>query len=257
MKLNRRSFIKRSAVSLAGYSAMSMMPSLRWKRKAAPSDTVNVALIGCRNMGFGLLHHFLNQEDAQCIALCDVDENILNDRADEIRRDFDQNPGLYTDFRRMLENKDIDAVIIATPDHWHCLQTVYSLQAGKDVYVEKPLANTIEECNIMVDASKRYNQVFQVGQQQRSGFVFKKAMELVKDGSIGNLRKVNIWANFSYGIGPQKVEDESVPDGVDYDMWLGPLRNGLSTGTGSTDPGGIFGITEGVWHPTGVCICLT
>lgn len=222
MKQNRRNFIKKSTISIAGYGAMSMMPTIKWAGKVAPNDRVNVALIGCRNMGFGLLNHFLNQDDAQCIALCDIDENILNERAAEIRRDFDQSPALYRDFRRMLENRDIDAVIVATPDHWHCLQAVYSLQAGKHVYVEKPLANTIEECNIMVAASKRYNQVVQVGQQQRSGFVFQKAMELVKNGEIGKLRKVNIWANFSYGVGPQVVEDSPVPDGVDYDMWLGP-----------------------------------
>ncbi|HEY3388830.1 MAG TPA: Gfo/Idh/MocA family oxidoreductase, partial [Prolixibacteraceae bacterium] len=96
------------------------------------------------------------------------------------------------------------------------------LEAGKDVYVEKPMANTIEECNIMVRASQKHKQIVQVGQQQRSGFIFKKAMELIKTGKIGTLRKVNIWANFEYGIGPNIVPDSSVPAGVDYEMWLGP-----------------------------------
>jgi predicted dehydrogenase len=122
----------------------------------------------------------------------------------------------------MLEQKDIDAVIIGTPDHWHCLMTVFALQAGKDVYVEKPMANTIEECNIMVKASRHYNRIVQVGQQQRSGFIFQKAMEMIRSGSIGKLRKINIWANFNYGIGGAVVPDEPVPAGVDFDMWLGP-----------------------------------
>ena len=122
----------------------------------------------------------------------------------------------------MLEQKDIDAVIIGTPDHWHCLITVYALQAGKHVYVEKPMANTIAECDIMVKAANYYKKTVQVGQQQRSGFIFNKAMELIKDGKIGALRKIQMWANFEYGVGPQIVPDEAVPAGIDYDMWLGP-----------------------------------
>jgi predicted dehydrogenase len=102
------------------------------------------------------------------------------------------------------------------------LNTVYSLQAGKHVYVEKPMANTIAECNIMVAAANRYGKIVQVGQQQRSGFIFNKSMELIKTGKIGALRKIQMWANFEYGVGPIIVPDEPVPAGVDYDMWLGP-----------------------------------
>jgi predicted dehydrogenase len=100
--------------------------------------------------------------------------------------------------------------------------TVYALQAGKDIYVEKPMANSIAECNIMVKAAKHYNRIVQVGQQQRSSFVFQKAIELIKSGNIGKLRRVNIWANFEYGAGQLLVPDEPVPAGVDFDMWLGP-----------------------------------
>jgi len=101
--------------------------------------------------------------------------------------------------------------------------TVYALQAGKDVYVEKPMANTIAECNIIVKAADYYKErIVQVGQQQRSGFVFQKAIELIKSGKIGKLRRVNIWANFEYGVGQGIVPDEPVPAGVDFDMWLGP-----------------------------------
>lgn len=173
-------------------------------------------------MGFGILQHHLSNPGVNCVAMCDIDESVLNEKAGEIKKKFNQVPKLYKDFRNMLEQKDIDAVIIGTPDHWHCLMTVYALQAGKDIYVEKPMANSIAECNIMVKAAKHYNRIVQVGQQQRSSFVFQKAMELIKNGNIGKLRRVNIWANFEYGAGQLLVPDEPVPAGVDFDMWLGP-----------------------------------
>lgn len=222
MNSDRRSFLKKSAVSLAGLGAISVLPSSVWGANIAPGDKINVALIGCRNMGFGVLKHALGFSDSNCVALCDVDDKVLNEKAAEIEKSFNQKPKLYKDFRKLLEQKDIDAVFIGTPDHWHCLMTVYALQAGKDVYVEKPMANSIEECNIMVKAAKRYNRIVQVGQQQRSGFIFKTAMDFVKNGKIGKLRKINAWANFAYGVGPEIVEDSPVPEGVDYDMWLGP-----------------------------------
>jgi predicted dehydrogenase len=139
-----------------------------------------------------------------------------------LKKKYGDSPKLYKDFRKMLEQADIDTVIIGTPDHWHCLNMVYAVQAGKDVYVEKPMANTIEECNIMVDAANYYNRVVQVGQQQRSSDNFIEVMELIKNGTIGSLRKVNIWANFNYGLGSKPAMDSPVPEGVDYNMWLGP-----------------------------------
>jgi predicted dehydrogenase len=220
--MDRRKFISRTALSTAGFSMAGIIPSHDWSEKIAPSDTLNVALIGCKNMGFGILEHHLSNAGVNCVALCDIDESVLNEKAGEVKKNFDQSPKLYKDFRKMLEQKDIDAVIIGTPDHWHCLLTVYALQAGKDIYVEKPMANSIAECNIMVKAAKHYNRIVQVGQQQRSSFLFQKAMELVKTGSIGKLRRVNIWANFDYGAGEVIIPDEPVPNGVDFDMWLGP-----------------------------------
>lgn len=223
MNTNRRTFLKKSGVAVAGAAAFAVLPTGMRAGPQAPSNRINVALIGCRNMGFGLLKHALSFSDARCVALCDVDENVLAERAAEVQKEFQQTPELDTDFRRTLERQDVDAVFIGTPDHWHCLIMVNALQAGKDVYVEKPLGNSIEECNIMVRAADRYDkQVVQVGQQQRSGFVFQKAMELLKTGKIGNLRKINMWANFSYGLGPLAVPDSPVPEGVHYDRWLGP-----------------------------------
>ncbi len=222
--MNRRKFIGKTALTAGGAGLMSIFPGITKRfQPLPPSDTLNVALIGCRNMGFGILEHHLSNPGVNCVALCDIDDSVLNERSTEVKKKYNQSPILFKDFRKLLEQKDIDAVIIGTPDHWHCLITIYALQAGKDVYVEKPMANTIAECNIMVKAANYYgNRIVQVGQQQRSGFVFQKAMELIKNGKIGKLRRVNIWANFNYGVGQEIVPDEPVPSGVDFNMWLGP-----------------------------------
>ncbi|HEX2394444.1 MAG TPA: Gfo/Idh/MocA family oxidoreductase, partial [Bacteroidales bacterium] len=157
--MDRRKFIRRTAFTSAGIGMASIIPSKVWSAGVAPSDTLNVGLIGCRSMGFGDLEQQLSNPGVNCVALCDIDDEILNNRAAGVKTTFNQEPKLYKDFRKMLEQKDIDAVIVGTPDHWHCLQTVYALQAGKHVYVEKPMANSIEECNIMVKAAKKYNKI--------------------------------------------------------------------------------------------------
>jgi predicted dehydrogenase len=221
--MDRRKFIQKSAMASAGIGFAAGTEQIKISGTTSPADTLNVALIGCRNMGFGILQHHLSNSGVNCLALCDIDDTILNERASEIEKKYNQKPKLYKDFRKLLENKDIDAVIVGTPDHWHCLMTILALQAGKHVYVEKPMANSIAECNLMVRAGRHFNkQIIQVGQQQRSGFIFQKAIELIKTGSIGKLRKINIWANFEYGAGSGIVPDEPVPAGVDFDMWLGP-----------------------------------
>ncbi len=220
--MNRRKFLNQTIITSAGLGLTPLIHENAWSAPVAPSDTLNVALIGCRGMGFGILEHHLTNPGVNCVALCDVDSNILSKRAEDVKQKTGRLPKLYGDFRKMLELKDIDAVIIGTPDHWHCLLMVSALQAGKDVYVEKPMANSIEECNIMVKAARKYDRIVQVGQQQRSGFIFQKTMELIKSGTIGNLRRISVWANFNYGTGPAIAPDEPVPAGVDYNMWLGP-----------------------------------
>jgi predicted dehydrogenase len=221
-QMKRRDFIRTSTVLSAGVSVATLLKPGILSAAVPPSDKVNVALIGCRGKGFGILKDHLKYDDVNCVAMCDVDQNILDDRIAEVRKDWNQNPKRYSDYRKMLEQKDIDAVIIGTPDHWHCLQLVDAVQSGRDVYVEKPMANTIEECNIMVNAANYYDRVVQVGQQQRNNQVFIEVMKIIKSGTIGSLRKVNMWANFKYGLGADPAHDEPVPDGVDYDMWLGP-----------------------------------
>ena len=220
MATNRRNFIKKTTLAAAALGVAGSLKSAAFT--GAPSDKINVALIGARSMGFGILERHLETGIVNCVGLCDIDSNVLNNRASDVQNRFQQKPRLYSDFRKLLEDKDIDAVIIGTPDHWHCLLMTLACEAGKDVYVEKPMANSIEECNLMVKAARKYNRIVQVGQQQRSGQQWQKVMEMIKTGEIGKLRKVNVWGNFRYGIGSPKVPDGEVPTGVDFDMWLGP-----------------------------------
>lgn len=179
MTNSRRQFLQQSVQLAAGATLPTQLlanPSPTLIRSAA--DTISVALIGCNSMGWADLTSMLRHPGVRCAALCDVDQNVLTRRAADLEKmtgtlTGSSKPILYNDFRKVLENKSIDAVIIGTPDHWHCLPTVMACQAGKDVYVEKPLANSIEECNLMVAAARKYNRVVQVGQWQRSGAIGK------------------------------------------------------------------------------------
>lgn len=220
---SRRQFLSNTSKVIAATTLAPLAGTqAKATQKISAADKIVVALIGCRSMGFGDLANALKQPGVECGALCDVDENVLQSRAADVEKLQGKKPVLYKDFRKLLENSDINAVIIGTPDHWHCLPFVAACQAGKDIYVEKPLANSIGECDVMVRAARKYNRVVQVGQQQRSAPHFQAAMAFIKSGKIGDVRKVNIWGNFNYGIGQPKAPDEAPPAGVDWDMWLGP-----------------------------------
>ena len=135
----------------------------------APGDKIKIGLIGCRNQGWSNLEAFLQYPGVECISMCDVDDQYLYQRASDLEKLTGKRPPqMVKDWRRVIDNKDVDMVIIGTPDHWHCLQEVAACEAGKDVYVEKPLANTIEECDLMVRAARKYDRIVQVGQWQRS-----------------------------------------------------------------------------------------
>ena len=186
------------------------------------SDTVNVALIGCRNMGWADLCAMMQNAGVQLIALCDVDCQVLDARAAEAEKNWDCHPAKYGDYRQVLERRDVDAVIIGTPDHWHCKIMTDACAAGKDVYVEKPAANSIAECDAMVAARERYGRVVQVGQQKHSAEHWQKLHEFIKSGQLGHIARVNIWANFTYVLLPELAPDTAPPAELDYDMWLGP-----------------------------------
>jgi predicted dehydrogenase len=227
MSNTRRQFLAESTKLLAGAGLAGLVPAAASSSVAAPhessdNDTIVLGLIGARGQGMADLRQALKQPGVQCGAVCDVDDAVLAERSAEVEKLQGRAPVTYKDFRRLLEKKDIDAVIIGTPDHWHCYMMVAACEAGKDVYVEKPLANSIEECDRMVAAARRYKKVVQVGQQQRSGDHWQSAMRFIKSGGLGDLRKTLVWANFNYGAGQPRVPDTPVPAGVDFDMWLGP-----------------------------------
>jgi len=191
-------------------------------RVSGANRRVRVALIGCGGMGNTDLRDML-KSGAQLVALCDVDDRQVAKVAATVAKTFNQTAEFTTrDFRKVLDRKDVDAVIVATPDHWHALPTVLACQAGKDVYVEKPLALTIGEGRVMVDAARTYGRVVQMGTQQRSGIQFTEAVDYVKSGALGKIRLVKTWAYQDWMGNIPKKPDTMPPAEVDYDMWLGP-----------------------------------
>jgi predicted dehydrogenase len=218
MKPNRRTFIRNSAMATA---ALGTFPTILHAGFSA-NEKVVVGLVGCLGMGFSNLKTFLAQPNVECGALCDVDRNVLEERAAGVEKIQGKKPVLYDDYRKLLENKDIDVVINATPDHWHALIAIHAMEAGKDLYTEKPLANSIEECNLMVKAQKRYNRVVQVGQWQRSDPHWKAAVNYLHEGKIGRIRSVRSWSYVGWKGSIPVVPDSEPPAGVDYDFWLGP-----------------------------------
>jgi predicted dehydrogenase len=225
MNQNRRNFLQKSTLALAGAGATFLFPMellAVMRRKVGPNDQINVALVGCNGMGFSDLSSMLKINEVNVIALCDVDENVLKRRTEDLAKAGIKKPAWYRDYRKLLENKDIDVVIVGTPDHWHCLILTDALQAGKDVYCEKPIANSIEEANIMLNYVGASDRMVQIGQWQRSQPHFKEAVDFVHSGKLGNIRLAKAWAYQGWMKPVPILPDGLAPEGVDYTMWLGP-----------------------------------
>lgn len=220
MKSDRRTFIKNASAVAAGTILPLEVFSIG-KPGVQASDRIRVALVGGNSMGWSDLNSFLKNPEVECVAVCDIDRSVLNRVTDSIVKLNKPKPKLYIDYRKMLENKDIDAVIIGTPDHWHCLIFVNSLEAGHHVYVEKPIGNSIAEINIMHKAAKKHGKMVQVGQWQRSQPHFVDAINYLRTGKLGRIRACKAWSFVDWKGPVPKVPDAPVPEGVDYDMWLG------------------------------------
>lgn len=217
---SRRKFIKN--VSAASLVTAVPYGQISAKNAIIVEEPVKVGLIGVRGMGWADLSSFLKNKGTVCIALCDVDSVLLEKRSAEIESKTGHRPQTFNDHRELLKIKELNAVFIGTPDHWHCIQMIDACAAGKDVYVEKPIANSIFEADLMVKAARKYNRVVQVGQWQRSDPHWHSAFEYLDTGALGNIRQVKAWANVNYGRGFDVVEDSEPPEGVDYNRWLGP-----------------------------------
>jgi len=227
MNYNRRKFIQKSTAGMLMTGASMMFPMdllAMMRKKVGPNDTINVGLIGCNGMGFSDLSSFLKMSDINVIALCDVDENVLRERTADLAKAGIKKPKWYKDYRKLLENKDIDVAIIGTPDHWHCLQLTDALEAGKDVYCEKPIANSVQEANLMLDFVTARDRMVQIGQWQRSQPHFVDAIDFVHSGKLGEIRLAKAWAYQGWMKPVPILADSIVPNGVDYDMWLGPAQ---------------------------------
>ena len=211
-QITRRTFAK--AVTAAGVTtAMSSMKVL------GANDRIRVGFIGLGNRGDQVLDGFLEHHDAEVIAICDLHQPYL----DFASRKIGGSPKQIKDYRRLLEMKDVDAVVVATPDHWHALQTIHAFQAGKDVYVEKPLSLRVAEGRKMVESARRHNRVTQVGLMRHSSPLCKEAVELIRGGGIGKLTTIrcfHIENEWLHGIG--HPPDENPPADFDWEAWLGP-----------------------------------
>lgn len=224
---SRRSFLQQSSALAGGAILLSATDSKAFsilRRHLPPSDQINIGAIGLNGMGWADLSAALKLPGVNVVALCDVDKNVLDKRMKDLAalKVDTSKIRTYGDYRKLLEQKDIDVVIIGTPDHWHALIMIEACQAGKDVYVEKPVGNSIGECRAMMAAQQKYKRVVQAGQWQRSQQHFKDAVDFVYSGQLGNIRTVKVWCYQGWMKPGPVVPDSAPPAGVDYAMWLGP-----------------------------------
>ena len=224
---SRKKFLHQSSLLLGGSLLAGTFPNETFaifKNRIAPSDQLNIGAIGINGMGWSNVQAALKVPGVNLVAVCDIDKSVIDKRLKELAtKNIDTSKiKTYGDYRQLLDQKDIDAVIIGTPDHWHALIMIHACEAGKDVYVEKPVGNSIIECRTMVAAQQRYNRVVQGGQWQRSQQHFKDAVDLVQSGQLGNIRTVKVWCYQGWMRPQPVVADSAPPPGVDYTQWLGP-----------------------------------
>ncbi len=213
-KQTRRQFQTRLAGALAASTAPAM-------NVIGANDRINVGVIGCGGRGQYDLGLFLRDDNVKPLAICDVDQDRINETRTN-KLGGGASVKAFTDYRNLLDIKDIDAAIIGTPDHWHAIPFVHSCEAGKDVYCEKPLALTIGEGQKMVAAAKKHNRITQIGTQQRTIPHYKEAIDLMQSGGIGKLTHVECWNvdnRIQHRSGP--TPDSEPPAALDYDFWLG------------------------------------
>src|SRR6187455_3631562 len=228
---SRRNFIKHSTTALAGYMILPrfVLGGVRYdgSKYIPPSDMISLGFIGCGKQGRILSNYFLTTNEIRILAISEVYKDKTELMLKTIKTNQEKNKqatnddiGVYNDFRELLTRKDIDAVVIATPDHWHAAVAVRAAEAGKDIYCEKPLALTVKEGRAMVNAARKHNRVFQTGSMQRSWPEFRQAVDLVRNGYIGDLQTIKV------NVGPPPViydlPAQPVPEGLDWNKWLGP-----------------------------------
>jgi len=206
---------------LATTAAAGAMAATEGLAKAAPSERVNVCVIGIRGRGNGLGRGFAELPNAQVTHICDVNESLLDPFAQQISEIQKSEPKRLTDLRRALDDKSIDAIVVATPDHWHALATIWGCQAGKHVYVEKPVSNNVFEGRQMIAAARKYNRVVQVGTQSRSAPHYIEVIKQIQSGRLGRVHMVKAF-NSQLRRRVPATPDSAVPEGLDWNIWQGP-----------------------------------
>lgn len=220
--LSRRDFVKRSLAGLALAAAPNVLSSRLWGQ-TAPSNQLGVGVIGTGGMGQGHLDVLLGFPDVRVLAVCDVDRWRRGTAADRVNQTYGNHDcRAYADFRELAARRDLDAVWVCTPDHWHALAALAAIRQGKDVYVEKPLTLTIHEGRVLVDAARRHGRIVQTGTQQRSSKRFHDTAEFVRNGGLGRLDRIEILIPANNKHCGATWEPELVPEGLDWDLWLGP-----------------------------------
>ncbi|MBI4606200.1 MAG: Gfo/Idh/MocA family oxidoreductase [Planctomycetes bacterium] len=220
--VSRRRFLGAAAGALA---APYVVPSsvLGLGGAAPPSDRIVMGVIGLGGMGSGNARAFMGQKDCQVVAVCDVDVKHLEEAAANVNKHYANNDcKKYSDFRELLARADIDAVVVATPDHWHALCAIAAVRAKKDVYCEKPVTHTFAEGQALVAAVKQHGRILQVGSQQRSEWGFRRAVELVTNGKIGKVKRVEVGLPTGHKKAEGDTKPQDPPPHVDYDFWCGP-----------------------------------
>lgn len=214
----RRTFLKTTALATAGLAALG--PRAFAQAKGA-NDKIVLGLIGAGIMGRDNLRELLKVPGVECAAVCDVDRGHAEQGVQVALRQQSRRPEVYGDFRRMLERKDIDAVIISTPDHWHALPFIAACEAGKDIFCEKPISHSFVEAKAMASAARYFNRVVQVGTWQRSIAHFQQAIEFIQSGKLGRVQICRAWATHKPKI-VGRHQPSPPPAELDWDFWLGP-----------------------------------
>jgi predicted dehydrogenase len=229
-------------------------------RAGSPSERVRVAVIGLRNRGTDLAKEFARSPNAQVVALCDIDESMVGKPRSAVEQIAGKAPKVEQDFRRLLDDKTIDAIAVATPDHWHALLTVMGCQAGKDVYCEKPASHGVVEGRRMVEAARKYDRVVQLGTQRRSTDWVGEAVDHVRSGALGKVGMVRTWTH-QKRVNIGRGQTGPVPAGVDYALWQGPAPDRpfmpnrfhynwhwfWNWGTGELGNNGVHGVDVARW----------
>ncbi|MDR2765384.1 MAG: Gfo/Idh/MocA family oxidoreductase [Tannerella sp.] len=222
MDVSRRDFLKKTgAVGLVAGGMLPGFSAAAYSRIAGASERIHVAVIGVNSRGNALAQNFASQAQCEVVTICDVDRRAIEKCADQVKAIQNRTPKGEKDFRRALEDKNIDAVVIAMPDHWHTPAALLALQAGKHVYLEKPVSHNPREGEMLVEAAAKYGKILQVGTQRRSWPRVQEAIRQVQDGAIGKVHFGKGWyVNNRPGIGVGKVS--ATPEWLDWDLWQGP-----------------------------------